>query len=103
MENKLKDILENGKDWTRVNTSIEGISIIKLPEFKGNPERLAVEINPVDELGRPMKMRGLILRSGEELETFKALLAKDKLSSLLQNIENICGKIEKKEKEVIEL
>ena len=39
----------------------------------------------------------------EELETFKELLAQDKLTVLFRNIENICGKIEKKEKEVIEL
>ena len=94
---------EKGKDWTRVSTSIGGICIIKLPAFKGNPARLAVEINPVDELGRPTKMRGLIIRSIEELETFKELLAQDKLTALFQNIENICGKLEKKEKEVIEL
>jgi hypothetical protein len=103
LENKLKNILENEKDWARLNTPIEGISIIKLPAFKGNPTRLAVEINPVDELGRPTKMRGLILRGTEELETFKELLAQDKLTSLLQNIESICEKLEKKTKDAIEI
>ncbi len=103
MENKLKEILDNGKDWTRINTSIEGICILKLPEFRGTPTRLAVEINPIDGFGRITKRRGLILKSTEELETFKKLLAEEKLVSLLKNIDGISGKPEKKEKEIIEL
>ena len=102
MEEKLKEILENGKDWARINTSIRGIGLLKLPTFRGYPAKLVVEINPVDELGRPTKRRGLILKSTEELETFKKLLAEEKLISLLKNIDGICGKPEKKE-EIIEL
>jgi len=104
MEEQLTKLLKDGKDWEKKQTSIEGISILKLPEYRGNPPRLGVEINPVDELGRPTKKRGLILRSLDELEEFRKLFSNDKLSSLMDNIEKICGKIEKKEKgEVIEL
>jgi hypothetical protein len=103
LEEKLKEVLKNGKDWARVNTSIRGIGLLKLPTFRGYPAKLVVEINPIDELGRSTKRRGLILKSTEELETFKKLLAEDKLNSLLQNIEKICGKIETKKEEIIQL
>lgn len=104
MENKLKEILENSKDWARANTSANGIFILKLPAYRGKQSRLAVEVNPADDMGRPTKKRGLLLRSLDELKIFKELLAQDKLSSLLQNIEKICGKPEKNgNEEVIEL
>ena len=98
MENKLKEILEKGKDWSRMNTTVEGIFVLKLPAYRGKQARLAVELNPTDEFGRPTKKRGLLLRSIEELETFKKMLAQDKLFSLMENIEKICGKPDKKDK-----
>lgn len=105
MEERLSKLLKDGKDWEKIHTSINGVSILKMPEYKGNPPRLGVQINPVGELGRPTKKRGLFLKSLDELEEFRRLLSNDKLSSLMDSIDKICGTIEtKKERdEVMEL
>ena len=62
LKEKLKEIFKNVTDWTRVNTLIRGIGLLKLPTFRGYSAKLVVEINPVDELGRQTKRRGLILK-----------------------------------------
>ena len=104
MEEKLNEFLKNGKDWARANTSLEGVCLLKLPAYRGQQAKLAVEVNPVDEEERPIKKRGLMLRCIEELEAFKKLLAQEKLAILLQNIEKVCGKPAKRaQREVIEL
>jgi len=51
--------------------------------YRSSLPRLAVELNPVDEDGKPTKRRGLILRSSRELEEFKKLFDYEKLSKLL--------------------
>jgi len=66
-EEKLTEFLKNGKDWSRMRTSVEGVFVLKLPAYKGSPSRLAVELNPVGEDGSPKKRRGLVLRSTAEL------------------------------------
>lgn len=48
-EEKLADFLQNGKDWSRVRTSVPGVFVLKLPAYRGSPTRLAVELNPVGE------------------------------------------------------
>jgi len=61
MSEKLSDFLENGKDWGKLKTTVPGVFVLKLPPYKSSPERLAVEINPVDASGNPTKRRGLII------------------------------------------
>ena len=106
-EEKLADFLRNGKDWSRMRTTVPGIFILKLPAYKGSPSRLAVELNPVDEDGKPKKKRGLVLRSMAELEDFKQLFQYDKLSKLMEMLESVNPKVEVgrrgKGEEVIEL
>ena len=80
---------------------------LKLPTYRSSPPRLAVELNPVDEVGNPKKRRGLILRSGAELEDFKGLFNFEKLSKLLSMVDSVNPKVEagrrRKGEEVIEL
>jgi len=103
----LTDFLNEGKDWSRMKTSVPGIFVLKLPRYKGAPTRLAVELNPVDENGKPKKRRGLVLRSSSELEEFKELFQFEKLSKLLGMIDSVNPKVEAvkkgKEEPVIEL
>jgi len=106
-EEKLADFLKNGKDWSRMRTTVPGVFVLKLPAYKGSPSRLAVELNPVGEDGTPKKKRGLVLRSKAELEDFKQLFQYDKLSKLMEILEAVnpkaaAGKRGKGE-EVIEL
>lgn len=106
LEEKLKDFLENGKDWERKQTTIPGVFILKIPQLKSKPSSIVVELNPLDEFGNPTKRRGLILRSLDELKEFKNLLNNDKLEYLLKTIDDINPKAIKRakpSKEAIEI
>lgn len=106
-EEKLANFLKAGKEWSRLGTTIPGVFVLKLPKYKTAPPRLAVELNPVDETGKPKKRRGLILRSNAELEDFKELFQPEKLSKLLNMIDAVNPEVKvaerKKREEVIEL
>ena len=68
---------------------------------------MAVELNPVDETGKPKKRRGLVLRSTAELEEFRELLQNEKLFKLMSMLDSVNPKIEavrrRKGEEIIEL
>ena len=106
-EEKLANFLKTGKDWSRMKTTLPGVFVMKLPPFRGSPARLAVELNPVDEVGMPKKRRGLVLRSTAELEEFKELFISEKLPKLLSMVDSLNPKVEagrqRKEEGVIEL
>ncbi len=97
METRLADFLKSGKDWERKSTSVPGVSVLRMPPFRGSPARLSVELNPVDSSGRPRKRRGVILRSSEELAEYKKLIGDEKVASLLKNIDELTPKSAKKE------
>ena len=106
MESKLADFLKSGKDWERKPTTLPGVFVLKLPPFRGSPARLAVELNPADEAGRPTRKRGLLLRSSEEMTEYKKLFQDERLASLLKNIDGLSPKPVKKEEptqDVIEI
>jgi len=107
-EEKLTNFLKTGKGWSRLKTTIPGVFALKLPTYKSAPTRLAVELNPVDETGRPKKRRGLVLRTSKELDEFKELFQFEKLSKLLNMVDQVNPKVEparriKAGEEVIEL
>jgi hypothetical protein len=52
-EEKLAEFLKRGSDWEKLRTSVPGVFIQKLPPYRSSPERLAVEINPIDASGNP--------------------------------------------------
>jgi hypothetical protein len=54
-----------------------------------NPARLAIELNPTDEAGSPTKKRGLVLRSLEELDEYRAIFQYDKLEPLLKSVDSV--------------
>jgi len=97
LESKLADFLKSGKDWERKPTTVSGVFVLKMPPFKGIPARLAVELNPVDEAGRPTKKRGVLLRSSEEFAEYRKLFEDDKLGLLMKNIDGVSPKPVKKE------
>jgi hypothetical protein len=104
----LKLFLEKGKGWERKPTSVPGVFILKLPAYKGAPQRLSVEINPVDASGNPTKRRGLVIRNPMEFREFRELMAEEKLEKLLIGIDEVnpptAGKPKlKREAEVIEV
>jgi len=106
-EEKLRDFLKTGKDWSNLRTSVPGVFVLKLPAYKTSSTRLAVELNPVGEGGSPKRRRGLILRSSVDLEDFEKLFQRETLSKLLSMIDSVNPKAEaagrKKGEEVLEL
>jgi hypothetical protein len=97
LESKLADFLKSGKDWERKATTVNGVFVLKMPPFRGSPARLAVELNPVDNVGRPTKKRGVLLRSSEELAEYKKLIDDERLTSLLKNLDALSPKPVRKE------
>jgi hypothetical protein len=102
-EKKLKEFLDQAKSWERLGTSIPGIYVLKLPPYKGRSSTLVVELNPVDENLKPMKRRGLVLRSTEELESFNELYKPGKICNLLAILEKINPDETQRRKNLIEL
>jgi len=88
-EDKLISFLKTGADWGRFKTSVPGIFILKMPAYRSSPARLAIELNPVDGSGSPMKKRGLVLRSKEELEEYKAIFQVERLTPLIEQVEKV--------------
>ncbi len=86
---KLEEFLEKGGNWERKRTSMPGLSVIKMPPYGKRGARLAAEVNPVDESGRPLKKRGLLIRSSEELEAYRKILQDEKTSELLRRIDYV--------------
>jgi hypothetical protein len=90
----LSDFLKTGEDWGRMKTSIPGVFVIKMPAYRSSPTRLAVEINPVDASGNPTKRRGLYIRFGDELESFREILNEEKLSNLMDMLGSVNPSVE---------
>jgi hypothetical protein len=108
LADSLKLILEKGKEWERKPTSVPGVFILKLPAYRGSPQRLSIEINPVDASGNPTKKRGLVIRNLTELKEFRELMADERLEKLMTGIDevnpSVAGKPKlKREAEVIEI
>ena len=85
----LRAFLDSGEDWERKNTSLPGVSIIKLPATRSRVASLAIEINPLDENGRPMKKKGIMLMSREEMQAFRKVFGSDKLEVLMNAVEEV--------------
>jgi hypothetical protein len=88
-DERLMQLLKSGKGWERRATTVPGIFILRLPGDGKRPASLAVELNLVDDLGRPTKKRGLVLRSSEELEAFRKLINDEKLTILMNKIDEV--------------
>jgi hypothetical protein len=88
-DERLAQFLKNGKDWERKATSVPGVFLIKLPQFKGRAPSLAIEVNPVDASGAVTKKRGIVIRSAPELEEITKLLINPKLEQLARSIDEV--------------
>ena len=89
MPEELSQFLKSGRDWERRATTVPRIFVLRLPSDGRRPASLAVELNPVDELGKPTKKRGLVLRSNGELEEFRKLINDEKLTTLMGKIDEV--------------
>ncbi|MFL6420644.1 MAG: hypothetical protein ACJ71P_14745 [Nitrososphaeraceae archaeon] len=87
---KLGQFLREGQDWEKKPTNIPGASLLKLPTFKKSPPSIAIEINPINATtGSATKKKGIIIRSGSELEQINQLLSNPKVVELAKKIEAV--------------
>ena len=88
IKEKLKSLLVQLQDWEKTNTNVPGVKIIKIPAKNEIPERLGIEINPVDDSGRLIKKTGHIVLTNEELFIkYAKLFDHPKVLELMQEIE----------------
>ena len=85
----LKAFIEEGQDWERKNTSVKGVSIIRLPATKNRAASLAIDINPIGEHGLPMKKKGVMIMNAVELAAFRAAFTNEKVDSLIKALEEV--------------
>ena len=74
--------MENGKDWERKETNIPGVFLIRLPQFRSRPACIGVELDVLKRGGGSSRMRGIILRTKEELEQLLDVVTNKKLEDL---------------------
>ena len=88
-DERLSQFLKEGKDWEKKATSIPGVFLLKLPEFKSRPPYIAIEINPVDTSGVATKKRGILIKSRSELEQISNILNNVKIIQLAASIDEV--------------
>src|SRR4030042_2669054 len=98
MSEKLQEFLATGKDWGKIKTNVPGVFIQKLPAYRNQPARLAVEINPVDASGNTTKRKGLILRDIAEVEEFRDILTNEKMEGLFEMLDKVNPPTSKKQR-----
>src|SRR3989337_1307630 len=88
-EERLGQFLGEGKDWERKPTNISGVFLFKLPEYRGRPASIAIEINPLNSNGTPSKKRGIVIKSSEELNSILELITNSKVLQLAKSIDEV--------------
>ena len=89
IDERLSQFLREGKNWERKATSIPGVFLIKLPEYKSRPPYIAMEINPVDSTGVATKKRGILIKSSSELEQTSNILTNAKIVQLATSLDEV--------------
>ena len=89
IEAQLIEHLRDGKDWEKMETPVEGVSVVKVPATKTRPALLFLEINPIKEDGKPLKRKGLFVGSKEILLKFSEALNDDKTFQLIGELEKV--------------
>ena len=89
IRDRLKRLLEEGGDWERKPTSVPGMFLVRMPQYKSRPPSLAVEINPVDSTGKPSKRKGVMIRSASELDEIAKVISDPKVAEIVRAIDDI--------------
>ena len=88
-DERLSQFLRDGKNWERKATSISGVFLIKLPEYKSRPPYIAMEINPVDSTGAATKKRGILIKSSSESEQISNILTNAIIVQLATSLDEV--------------
>ncbi len=85
----LKTFIEEGQDWERKQTSVKGVSIIRLPATRNRAASLAIDINPIGDNGLPMKKKGIMIMNRAEIAAFRAAFNNEKVDGLVAALEEV--------------
>jgi len=85
----LRSFIEEGQDWERKQTTVKGVSIIRLPATKNRAASLAIDINPIGEHGLPMKKKGIMIMNAAELAAFRTVFTNEKIDGLIKALEEV--------------
>jgi len=83
VKSELAKFLEEAEDWKRLETSVDGVTVVKMPAKGGYPERLSVEINPT------LKRRGIFIRDNDELEQLSKVFGSEEVSKLVKTVTQV--------------
>jgi hypothetical protein len=98
MKEKLEAKLRDMEDWEKTATTVPGVKIIKIPENKFTPARLAIEMIPVDDKGKQLKKKGILVISNKDLfDRYKKLFENEKVIELINSIDQLRDSLPKKE------
>ena len=86
----LKTFIEEGQDWERKQTSVKGVSIIRLPATKNRAASLAIDINPIGDNGLPMKKKGIMIMNRAEIAAFRTAFNNEKVDGLVAASKKSC-------------
>ena len=92
INDKLAQFLREGQNWEKKATNIQGVFLLKLPASKQSLSSIAIEINRANTTingSAFTRKKGIIIRSGSELEQFDQLLSNPKVVELAKKIEAI--------------
>lgn len=70
---ELAAFMQRGGDWEKQESGVNGVAVMRLPPTLNRSASLAVEINPLNAGGRPMKLRGLLILTLEEFIAFREI------------------------------
>ena len=94
VQGQLKEHLNEGEDWEKLETPIPGVYIVKIPATKTRPALLQIEINPLSDDGKPMKRKGLFVGNLDMLMKFNDAINDDKVFQLMKDLEEVNQKRE---------
>ena len=86
---RLSRLLSESDDWQKTRTDIDGVLLVKMPQYKSRPPTLALEINPIDATGSSTKKRGIVIRSSEELSTISQIVSDPRLAELAASMDSV--------------
>lgn len=89
LTDQLKTFIDEGQDWERKATSVKGVTIIRLPKTKNRAPSLAIDINPINDQGVPMKKKGIMLMNSAELAAFRSAFNNEKVDTLIKALEEV--------------
>lgn len=81
--------IEEAAEWQRIDTSLEGVYVVKPPEYN-NIQRIFVELNP-NINGQIYKKKGVYIKSVEEIDAYLELFQNPKTRELIEVITEYYG------------